>query len=55
MDELMTIGEFATVTWLSPKALRLYDHNGLLSPTRSIRSTAIGSTAAPRSRTPASS
>ncbi|MDN6400737.1 MAG: MerR family transcriptional regulator [Brachybacterium sp.] len=32
MDELMTIGEFATVTWLSPKALRLYDHNGLLSP-----------------------
>lgn len=32
MAELMTIGEFATATWLSPKALRLYDKQGLLSP-----------------------
>lgn len=32
MAELMTIGEFATATWLSPKALRLYDQRGLLSP-----------------------
>lgn len=32
MADLMTIGEFATATWLSPKALRLYDRNGLLSP-----------------------
>lgn len=32
MPDLMTIGEFATATWLSPKALRLYDRNGLLSP-----------------------
>src|SRR5690606_6772383 len=30
--ELMTIGEFAAVTWLSPKALRLYDAKQLLSP-----------------------
>lgn len=32
MAERMTIGEFAAVTWLSPKALRLYDRSGLLSP-----------------------
>ncbi|HLS72473.1 MAG TPA: helix-turn-helix domain-containing protein [Actinomycetaceae bacterium] len=32
MAKLMTIGEFASVTWLSPKALRLYDRKGLLSP-----------------------
>ena len=32
MAELMTIGEFAAATWLSPKALRLYDQKGLLSP-----------------------
>lgn len=32
MAELMTIGEFAAATWLSPKALRLYDRKGLLSP-----------------------
>lgn len=32
MTELMTIGEFAAATWLSPKALRLYDEKGLLSP-----------------------
>lgn len=32
MTDLMTIGEFAAATWLSPKALRLYDRNGLLSP-----------------------
>lgn len=32
MADLLTIGEFATATWLSPKALRLYDRNGLLSP-----------------------
>lgn len=32
MTELMTIGEFAAATWLSPKALRLYDQRRLLSP-----------------------
>jgi len=32
VSELMTIGEFAAATWLSPKALRLYDEKGLLSP-----------------------
>lgn len=32
MVDLMKIGEFATATWLSPKALRLYDRSGLLSP-----------------------
>ena len=32
MAELMTIGQFASATWLSPKALRLYDRKGLLSP-----------------------
>ncbi|MGO2111823.1 MAG: MerR family transcriptional regulator [Pseudoclavibacter sp.] len=32
MVELMSIGEFAATTWLSPKALRLYDEKGLLSP-----------------------
>lgn len=32
MADLMTIGQFATATWLSQKALRLYDRNGLLSP-----------------------
>lgn len=32
MTDPMTIGEFASATWLSPKALRLYDRNGLLSP-----------------------
>ncbi len=30
--DLMTIGEFAARTRLSPKALRLYDRLGLLSP-----------------------
>src|SRR5438046_8804170 len=30
--ELMTIGAFAELTRLSPKALRLYDRLGLLSP-----------------------
>ena len=34
MSDLMSIGEFATATWLSPKALRLYDRRGLLSPDR---------------------
>lgn len=32
MSELMSIGEFAAATWLSAKALRLYDEKGLLSP-----------------------
>lgn len=32
MADLLTIGEFATATWLSSKALRLYDRRGLLSP-----------------------
>jgi protein phosphatase len=32
--DLMTIGEFAGRTRLSPKALRLYDRLGLLPPVR---------------------
>lgn len=32
MTERMTIGEFSAATWLSPKAIRLYDDRGLLSP-----------------------
>lgn len=32
MAELLTIGEFATATWLSTKALRLYERKGLLIP-----------------------
>lgn len=32
MSGHMTIGEFATATWLSTKALRLYDEKGLLTP-----------------------
>lgn len=31
-DDLLTIGEFAARTQLSPKALRLYDRSGLLRP-----------------------
>jgi DNA-binding transcriptional MerR regulator len=34
MDDLLTIGEFAQATRLSPKALRLYADHGLLMPTR---------------------
>lgn len=33
MDEaLISIGQFANLTWLSPKALRLYQSQGLLGP-----------------------
>ncbi|NEE02127.1 MerR family transcriptional regulator [Phytoactinopolyspora halotolerans] len=32
MDELLSIGRFARVCWLSIKALRLYDETGLLRP-----------------------
>lgn len=31
-DERLAIGEFSRVTWLSPKALRLYERKGLLLP-----------------------
>jgi protein phosphatase len=34
MDELLTIGAFARLTRLTPKALRLYDELGLLPPVR---------------------
>jgi DNA-binding transcriptional MerR regulator len=34
MENLLTIGEFAEATRLSPKALRLYAEHGLLTPTR---------------------
>jgi len=30
----MGIGEFAELSWLSPRALRLYDELGLLPPAR---------------------
>lgn len=32
MENLITIGQFAAASRLSPKALRLYDENGLLRP-----------------------
>ena len=32
MDDLIPIGQFAGLTWLSPKALRLYQSQGLLEP-----------------------
>jgi protein phosphatase len=32
--DLMGIGEFAQLSWLSPRALRLYDELGLLPPAR---------------------
>jgi DNA-binding transcriptional MerR regulator len=32
VDDLIPIGQFATLTWLSPKALRLYQDQGLLEP-----------------------
>jgi DNA-binding transcriptional MerR regulator len=34
MEELMPIGQFAAASRLSPRALRLYDENGLLPPAR---------------------
>ncbi len=34
MEDLIAIGQFARATRLSPKALRLYDENGLLPPAR---------------------
>jgi DNA-binding transcriptional MerR regulator len=34
MEDLIPIGQFATASWLSLKALRLYDENGLLPPAR---------------------
>jgi len=34
MENLVTIGQFAETTGVSPKALRLYETNGLLPPTR---------------------
>ena len=32
VDELIPIGQFAGLTWLSPKALRLYQAQGLMEP-----------------------
>ena len=32
VDELISIGQFSSLTWLSPKALRLYQAQGLLDP-----------------------
>jgi len=32
VDEHISIGQFASLTWLSPKALRLYQAQGLLQP-----------------------
>lgn len=32
MDDLLTIGQFSRMCWLSVKALRLYDESGLLHP-----------------------
>jgi DNA-binding transcriptional MerR regulator len=34
VEDLIPIGQFATASRLSPKALRLYDENGLLRPAR---------------------
>ena len=38
MENLLTIGEFAEATRISPKALRLYAEQGLLMPTRVLLS-----------------
>ena len=32
VDDLIAIGQFSALTWLSPKALRLYQEQGLLAP-----------------------
>jgi len=32
VDDLIPIGQFAALTWLSPKALRLYQEQGILEP-----------------------
>ena len=32
VDDLIPIGQFAGLTWLSPKALRIYQAQGLLDP-----------------------
>ena len=32
VEDLLPIGQFAALTWLSPKALRLYQAQGLLEP-----------------------
>lgn len=32
MEAFIPIGQFAALAWLSPKALRLYDENGVLRP-----------------------
>ena len=32
MDDLIPTGQFSALTWLSPKALRLYQAQGLLEP-----------------------
>ena len=32
VDELIPIGQFSALTWLSPKALRIYHEQGLLEP-----------------------
>ena len=32
MDDLIATGQFSALTWLSPKALRLYQAQGLLEP-----------------------
>ena len=40
MEDLISIGQFATASRLSPKALRLYDENGLLP--RNVRAVTCG-------------
>lgn len=34
VDDLIPIGQFSALTWLSPKALRIYQEQGLLEPAR---------------------
>jgi DNA-binding transcriptional MerR regulator len=34
VDELIPIGQFSALTWLSPKALRIYQAQGLLEPAK---------------------
>jgi DNA-binding transcriptional MerR regulator len=41
---LVSIGEFARLSRLSPKALRRYDESGLLAPRTSIPTLATGGT-----------
>ena len=53
MSELLTIGDFSRMTFLTVKALRHYHEVGLLAPARTDPTSATATTAPTRSRRPA--